>query len=1298
MDSKLTRWCNGFIEAGWLAAIISAPLFFNIHSERVFEPDKLTIIRSMAVLMACVWLVRFIDQKGWQQFKLLRPGDIQSIWRMPFILPIFLLVVVYLLSTLFSVAPRVSWAGSYQRLQGTYTTLSYIIIFVLTATTIRQREQVNRLVTAVIMTSIPISLYALLQHFGLDPLPWGGNVQIRVAGHMGNAIFIAAYLIMAVPLTISRIIDAFTNILTDEDLSYADVTRSSIYIFTLAIQLLAIYWSGSRGPMLGLIVGVFAFILILLVALRNAAVDETRFGWPDIGRATLTVLGGIAIAFFVLSLVTRSALDGALASFSAFVGAIGIVAVVILILVAANRGWRWLWFAWMLLTVVAGLWLGLFNIPEETANNYTDTPVIGTVLETMSEWKALPTVGRFGSILEADAGTGRVRVLIWTGALELITPHEPLLYPDGSPDSYNFLRPIIGYGPETMYVAYNRFYQPELANIEARNASPDRSHNETFDALIITGAAGLLTWQALYLSVFYFGFRWLGVVRTKRDRNLLIGLWIGGAIVGVIVITQILGASFFGVALPFGSIIGLVLYLVYYALFASASDEEINPFEVDRLLLMGLLAAVMAHYVEIHFGIAIASTRMHFFIYVALMFLIGYWLPRLRGEVQEETEVPRRRRRGASGGTVRAGWIAPVFSATFTLTLMIGTLGYEYLNPVVTGALESIEDVPTAGEIIRQSFFQNAQENFIESPFIFLVIILAWGLGALLNLSELAKQNIIRLPLVSIKNVKQQHVMIAAVLFAVQLLISLGVVIVQRSGSVASANTTALLGLVCLLIWSILCIISMYLLFTGHDAGRTTGGIVATIGFIMAIPVMTAGAPLVGVGLLVACGVILYLLWDDGWNGFLAPAGILTITSWIIGMLYTFNHASLLSSAFIGAPVDNPVLQQVLSTNSYASFLTIFYLFLILLIFMASFFLAMRSRTARENGSAPAYIALLVLGIMGFVIVSNTNLQIIQADMVYKRARPLERQARVSRSAEAWEFPIAIYEHALERAELEDFYYLFLGAAYLEQSAVTQDPATQNQLLNNAFDRLQTAQDINPLNTDHTANLARLQTRRAVVSGISSEEQQAYIAEAADYYIGAIGLSPRNSTIRNEYGNLLVNLENDCDRGIAVYQESLTVDPFFITTYLSLAGAYETCAADLEGEERLSYFESSADILEEGVVEVANRDHPSIWLNIARSRRRAEQYDAALEAVANARQWNDDLKEQLDSATTQQERRRLEEQIIADWNIIFEEARIQRNLGDLVEAEKLGTNALELAPVENQAQIQQFLDNLETEE
>jgi hypothetical protein len=219
MESKLSRLCDGLLEAGWLVAVVSVPLFFNIHSERVFEPDKLTLLRSIAVFMATLWMVKFVDQRGWKNWGRLSWRNQESVWRQPFVLPVVALVVVYFVATLFSITPRVSWAGSYQRLQGTYTTLSYVIIGGVAASTIRSRVQIGRIVTAVIITSIPVAFYGLLQHLERDPLPWGGDVIIRVAGHMGNAIFIAAYLIMALPLTLGRVVDAFTNILGDERLS-----------------------------------------------------------------------------------------------------------------------------------------------------------------------------------------------------------------------------------------------------------------------------------------------------------------------------------------------------------------------------------------------------------------------------------------------------------------------------------------------------------------------------------------------------------------------------------------------------------------------------------------------------------------------------------------------------------------------------------------------------------------------------------------------------------------------------------------------------------------------------------------------------------------------------------------------------------------------------------------------------------------------------------------------------------------------------------------------------------------------
>ena len=46
------------MEAAWLAAVMLVPLFFNIYSSRIFEPDKLTLLRSLALVILAAWLVK----------------------------------------------------------------------------------------------------------------------------------------------------------------------------------------------------------------------------------------------------------------------------------------------------------------------------------------------------------------------------------------------------------------------------------------------------------------------------------------------------------------------------------------------------------------------------------------------------------------------------------------------------------------------------------------------------------------------------------------------------------------------------------------------------------------------------------------------------------------------------------------------------------------------------------------------------------------------------------------------------------------------------------------------------------------------------------------------------------------------------------------------------------------------------------------------------------------------------------------------------------------------------------------
>lgn len=465
MQTKLSVFCDKLIEAGWLASAAVIPAFFNVYSSRVFEPDKTTLLRVIVLIMAVAWVIKVLETAT--NDSSLRESFPQFLKFSPLTVPVLIFTAIYILATLASITPSVSFWGSYQRMQGTLVNLAYITLFFLTAYHLRTRSQLDRLINTILFTSVVVALYGILQHEKLDPLPWGGDVTVRVTSSLGNSIFLAAYLIMVVPLTLGRLyyslqpyIDSFIykNKKTPE--APKKPLLVALYSVILLVQLVTIIWTQSRGPWLGLLAGL-AFMLVIF-PLRHA----------------------------------RKKLAGSF---------LGLFAAVVAFIV-------------------------LLNMP-------------GTPFYSLGQ--VSPYLHRLGTIADVESGTNKVRMLIWfgdgvgKGSVGLITS--------------NPVRTLVGWGPESMYVAYNPFYPPDLAHLEARNATPDRSHNDFLDFLVTTGIIGLASYLAI-VGIFFF----IGIKR----------LW-------------------------------------------QTSDRY------EQLIILAFLAAVVAHLVESLTGIAIAATRTHFWLYVA---------------------------------------------------------------------------------------------------------------------------------------------------------------------------------------------------------------------------------------------------------------------------------------------------------------------------------------------------------------------------------------------------------------------------------------------------------------------------------------------------------------------------------------------------------------------------------------------------------------------------------------------------------------------------------------------------------
>jgi len=58
------------MEAAWLAAVNwLSRSSFNVYSSRIFEPDKITLLRTLGLIILAAWIIKLIEQGGvrWEQ-------------------------------------------------------------------------------------------------------------------------------------------------------------------------------------------------------------------------------------------------------------------------------------------------------------------------------------------------------------------------------------------------------------------------------------------------------------------------------------------------------------------------------------------------------------------------------------------------------------------------------------------------------------------------------------------------------------------------------------------------------------------------------------------------------------------------------------------------------------------------------------------------------------------------------------------------------------------------------------------------------------------------------------------------------------------------------------------------------------------------------------------------------------------------------------------------------------------------------------------------------------------------------
>ncbi len=246
-------------------------------------------------------------------------------------------------------------------------------------------------------------------------------------------------------------------------------------------------------------------------------------------------------------------------------------------------------------------------------------------------------------------------------------------------------------------------------------------------------------------------------------------------------------------------------------------------------------------------------------------------------------------------------------------------------------------------------------------------------------------------------------------------------------------------------------------------------------------------------------------------------------------------------------------------------------------------------RPARTTYGPPLVPLLtgVILGALALFVIVRLNLRPIQADIYYKQGLAYEE-------AGSWEGATVLYREATRLAPNEDYYHLFLGRALLQLATMTapggdavlpEDVSdlsvnqllgvvdqgirslTRQDLLRATNATLMAARRINPLNTDHSANLGRLyrawafgdavapdqaptnQLLRDLVQDSPDRVDMDKLHRSQTYYEEAVALSPQNAQLRNELATVQFILGDNAG-ALVTLDRSLELDPRYGQTYL----------------------------------------------------------------------------------------------------------------------------------------------------
>ncbi len=174
------------------SVLFLVPLIFLPFLNLPFELPKLALFRSVTLILLFVYALKLAKDKH---------ISIHDVFANRNLKRLILLILIFLAcGVAFSIAPKLSFWGSYYRLQGVYTLLHYLLFFLLLCLNFRKSEQFEKGIKFMFLGFLVAFVFGFFERLGFDPFSLGlmENTLGRVSSSFGHPNYFAEYAILVV--------------------------------------------------------------------------------------------------------------------------------------------------------------------------------------------------------------------------------------------------------------------------------------------------------------------------------------------------------------------------------------------------------------------------------------------------------------------------------------------------------------------------------------------------------------------------------------------------------------------------------------------------------------------------------------------------------------------------------------------------------------------------------------------------------------------------------------------------------------------------------------------------------------------------------------------------------------------------------------------------------------------------------------------------------------------------------------------------------------------------------------------